>query len=235
MSGFNQPLTVREVARALRISRFTVYDLIKRGTLPAFRVGNRLRIEPQALASYKQTTGQPASGAAAGRGNQPATASPPSGLMLRGEDGRQHRLSRGELLAQPSTTVTATRLGARTFTQQRYTGALLHELLVSSGLVRPVEAWRGALTRYVLALGADGHQAVIALGEIDPSYGNVPVLVAWEQGGLPLAAGEGPLMLVVPSDHRGGRYVRGLVQLEVHDGARADLAVGMTLTRERAS
>jgi hypothetical protein len=117
------------------------------------------------------------------------------------------------------TTVTATRLGAHTFAQHRYTGVLLHGLLVGEQMVRPVEAWRGALTRYVLAVGHDGHAAVIALGEIDPAYGNVPVLVAWERDGATLGADEGPLLLVVPSDHRGGRYVRGLARLAVHDGA----------------
>ncbi len=218
MAGFVEPLTVREVARALGVSRFTVYDLIKRGTLPAYRVGNRLRVEPQAVVAYKQGASEapdqrpwPAAAVAGSRWRD--------GLCLEGEDGRRWRVELAALRAQPSTTVNATRLGARTFTQHRYTGRLLHELLVVEGLVRPVEAWRGALTRYVLALGEDGHQAVIALGEIDPSYGNVPVLVAWERDGAPLGADEGPLLLVVPSDHRGGRYVRGLTRLAVRDGA----------------
>ena len=42
-----------EVARELRISRVTVYDLIRRGELPATRVGHQFRIEASALATYR--------------------------------------------------------------------------------------------------------------------------------------------------------------------------------------
>jgi excisionase family DNA binding protein len=209
-------MTVQDVARALGVSRFTVYDLIKRGDLPAFRVGNRLRVEPRAVAAFKQVTGSPNEAAPPGG---PAGAPRGQALQLDGEDGAPRWRGLAELRALGATTATATRLGAHSFTQHRYTGVLLHEVLVKSGLVRPVEAWRGALSRYVLAVGRDGHAAAIALGEIDPAYGNVPVLVAWERDGGPLGADEGPLLLVVPSDHRGGRYVRGLARLAVRDGA----------------
>lgn len=211
---WQEPMTVHEVARALGISRFTVYDLIKRGDLPAYRVGNRLRVEPAALATFKQGTA-PRAGPVVARDLEP----PGQALRLDGEDGPPRWQSVAELRAHGATTATATRLGAHTFAQHRYSGVLLHELLLRLGLVRPVAAWRGALSRFVLATGRDGHAAVVALGEIDPAYGNVPVLVAWERDGAALAAAEGPLLLVVPSDHRGGRYVRGLARLAVRDGA----------------
>ena len=46
----NQVLTVGEVAAFLRVNRSTVYKLIRRGELPAFKVGsdwrfNRMQIE----------------------------------------------------------------------------------------------------------------------------------------------------------------------------------------------
>jgi excisionase family DNA binding protein len=203
---------VRDVARALGVSRFTVYDLIKRGDLAAYRVGNRLRIEPQAVAGYKR---------ASGRGGVAPAAAPAaeSALTVRDVAGQITRLTPATLRAYETTTVSATRLGAQSFTQHRYTGVALHTLLVATGAARPVAAWRAALRHFVLAVGRDGHAAVVALGEIDPAYGNVPVLVAWERNGAPLPAGEGPLLLVVPSDHRGGRYVRQLTQLLVGDGA----------------
>ena len=57
-TAWAEAMTVHEVARALGVSRFTVYDLVKRGELAAFRVGNRLRVEPAALAAFKHGAGR---------------------------------------------------------------------------------------------------------------------------------------------------------------------------------
>lgn len=45
--------TAEEVAEILQISRFTVYELIKRGELTAYRIGRKLRIDPADLEYYK--------------------------------------------------------------------------------------------------------------------------------------------------------------------------------------
>jgi DMSO/TMAO reductase YedYZ molybdopterin-dependent catalytic subunit len=41
------------------------------------------------------------------------------------------------------------------------------------------------------------------------------VLLAWAEEGAPLSANEGPLRLVVPGDLRGGRYIYGIVSIDV--------------------
>lgn len=46
--------TPEEVAKNLKISRFTVYELIKRGELTAYRVGRKVRVEATDLEIYKQ-------------------------------------------------------------------------------------------------------------------------------------------------------------------------------------
>lgn len=63
--------TPEEVAKILKISRFTVYDLIKRGDLTAYRIGRKVRVEPTDLEAYKQRSkginpaiGQPVGGSA---------------------------------------------------------------------------------------------------------------------------------------------------------------------------
>ncbi|MDR3591322.1 MAG: helix-turn-helix transcriptional regulator [Negativicutes bacterium] len=48
--------TPEEVAKALKISRFTVYELIKRGDLPAHRIGRSMRIEAVDLERYILST-----------------------------------------------------------------------------------------------------------------------------------------------------------------------------------
>ena len=45
-------LTVKEVADLLRISRFSVYNLVKRGNLPAKKVLNKFRLSYQDIEEY---------------------------------------------------------------------------------------------------------------------------------------------------------------------------------------
>ncbi|NLV16632.1 MAG: helix-turn-helix transcriptional regulator [Syntrophomonadaceae bacterium] len=48
-------LTPKEVAEILNIKKNTVYELIKRGDLAAYRVGRKLRIEPEDVEAYKKS------------------------------------------------------------------------------------------------------------------------------------------------------------------------------------
>jgi excisionase family DNA binding protein len=45
-------MTVNEVADLLRVSRMTVYRLIKQGELPALRVGRGYRLRDEDVQSY---------------------------------------------------------------------------------------------------------------------------------------------------------------------------------------
>ena len=45
-------LTVNEVADLLRVSRMTVYRLIKNGEMPALRVGRNYRLREEDIHSY---------------------------------------------------------------------------------------------------------------------------------------------------------------------------------------
>ena len=46
-------LTPLEVAEMLKISKNTVYELVKRGELNSYRVGNKVRIEMKDIEDYK--------------------------------------------------------------------------------------------------------------------------------------------------------------------------------------
>lgn len=46
--------TVEEIARLLRISKVTVYDLIKKGDLVSYRVGKQMRVDAADLDAYKK-------------------------------------------------------------------------------------------------------------------------------------------------------------------------------------
>ncbi|TVY05700.1 helix-turn-helix transcriptional regulator [Paenibacillus cremeus] len=46
--------TTEEIAQLLKISKLTVYDLIKKGELPSYRVGKQMRVDASDLEAYKQ-------------------------------------------------------------------------------------------------------------------------------------------------------------------------------------
>lgn len=49
-------LTPKEVADMLKITTNTVYELVKRGELNAYRIGRKMRIEPRDVEEYKRKT-----------------------------------------------------------------------------------------------------------------------------------------------------------------------------------
>jgi putative molybdopterin biosynthesis protein len=52
----NTSYTTEEIARLLKISKLKVYDLIKKGELPSYRVGKQMRVDQSDLEAYKQNT-----------------------------------------------------------------------------------------------------------------------------------------------------------------------------------
>jgi len=46
--------TTEEIAKLLKISKLTVYDLIKKGKLPSYRVGKQMRVDAADLEAYKR-------------------------------------------------------------------------------------------------------------------------------------------------------------------------------------
>ncbi|MDI9467923.1 MAG: helix-turn-helix transcriptional regulator [Bacillota bacterium] len=49
----NYSLTPEEVAEILKIKKHTVYELVKRGELPAFRIGRKIRVNPQDVEAFR--------------------------------------------------------------------------------------------------------------------------------------------------------------------------------------
>jgi hypothetical protein len=79
---------------------------------------------------------------------------------------------------------------------------------------------------YILVIGTDGYQTVVAEGDIDPGFSNAPILVAYAENGIPLSQvpysateNKGPAQLVVPNDTHGGRYANQICRITVVDGA----------------
>lgn len=94
-----------------------------------------------------------------------------------------------------------------------FKGAKLWDILSAAQPNFNADVKNDKLSTFIVATGSDGYQAVIAWGDIDPDFGNQPILVAYEQDGKTLDAPR----LVVPGDGHGGRYVSGLVNLSLRD------------------
>ena len=90
-----------------------------------------------------------------------------------------------------------------------YVGVALWRL-IARAQVNDGAKW-GELRHVLAVTGSDGYVVMISLGEIDPNFGNAPMMIAYERDGKPLDA----LRLVAPGDKHGARDVRDLVRLEV--------------------
>lgn len=99
--------------------------------------------------------------------------------------------------------------------QHTFTGTPLLGVIASAGLTAPADARNPLISDWIVVTGSDGYQVVLAGAELDPNFANTPVLLAWEQDGKAMTGDNGPARLVVPGDVRGGRYVSGVVKIEV--------------------
>jgi hypothetical protein len=98
-------------------------------------------------------------------------------------------------------------------TKGTYTGVLVWDLLKKAELVNG--SGKGATLRHTLLVTADdGYAVALALGELDPSYGNKKVLLAYKS--TDNSASFDHLRLLVPGDVHAGRAVHNVVSIEVN-------------------
>lgn len=122
-------------------------------------------------------------------------------------------LTAADLKAIPHTTLTIH--NSHTNADETYSGVRLADLLAKIGAPLGNDLHGKALALYIVATGSDGYKAVLALGEVDPSFHPGEVVVADAMDGRPLDAHNGPLKLVVTEDKRPARSVRNLVAIEL--------------------
>lgn len=140
-----------------------------------------------------------------------AFAQAPAGLTVTGDLPMPLHLTLADLAAMPRQTVKLPNPQGGEFT---YEGVSLVEVLKRAGAPNGSSLRGAALASYVLAKASDGYQVAFTLGEIDPSFGNTPILIADHRDGAPLTGNQGTLRLIVPNDHEGARSVRMLETLD---------------------
>jgi hypothetical protein len=117
----------------------------------------------------------------------------------------------GQLAALPQTTVTVTEFHR----QVTDTGVLLETLVSDAGPAYPstlLNTKNELLRVTVTVRGAGRDEVTFAVGELDPSFGNHPALVALTQNGRPIPFGP---ELVVPGDSAPIRFVPRVSQVTV--------------------
>lgn len=129
---------------------------------------------------------------------------------------RPAKLSLTDLQRFAAETLTVSFLSGQGLEQHTYKGVRLAALLQQAGL-KLENRKNDKLRKFVLATAKDGYTVIFSWAELDPEFGAQPVLLAWEEDGKPLQGERGPFRLVVPGDKRGGRYVSGVIRLEVRD------------------
>jgi hypothetical protein len=91
----------------------------------------------------------------------------------------------------------------------------LWDVIMKAGAVPENASGRQRGVAYVKLTGADGQNAVVALVEIDPSFSPRPVLLVDTRGGRPLDSSEGPWRVIIPTDLRHSRWIRGLSRVSI--------------------
>lgn len=141
---------------------------------------------------------------------------PTSQFAVRGGVETSTTFTLASLEALTPYTETATYMAGMTSVTDTYTGALLWDVLNSGGILTDPTIKNDILRKLVTAAGSDGYDVDFSLGEIDPTFGDEPILVAYsDEDGL--LGSDGFARLVVPGDIAGGRYVSNLASFTIFD------------------
>ena len=144
-------------------------------------------------------------------------AGPLAELVLTGDLARPARLTAFDLLARRQHRAqVAFECATSGIQHHRFTGPLLHDVLVDAGPAFDPARRKDRLRFLITVRGADGHHAVLSWAEIDPDFGRAPVLLAVTIDDTPLDR-TGP-QLVLPQDRCGARHISGIRAIHVDGG-----------------
>jgi DMSO/TMAO reductase YedYZ molybdopterin-dependent catalytic subunit len=135
-------------------------------------------------------------------------------IEVSGDFSRDGTLTVAELQSLPQQSIDVTFQSGQGEQHHSYTGVNLIDVINLLGINNPNDNKNPLLGFYFSIVANDGYQVILSGGELDPSFGNAPIMLAWEEDGAALTGDAGPLRLVVPGDTKGGRYVNGVISIE---------------------
>ena len=90
----DESYTTDDIARLLKVSKLTVYDLIKKGELKSYRVGRQIRVDARELEEYKVREQEVKTEPASQRSEQSKEGTSQRSLVISGQDSSLDILSR---------------------------------------------------------------------------------------------------------------------------------------------
>jgi DMSO/TMAO reductase YedYZ molybdopterin-dependent catalytic subunit len=143
---------------------------------------------------------------------QVAPGSDQKDLAVVGLDAKEIHLSVADLDKLPQDKAVVTNEDGTTTT---YSGVKLRSILDKVG-VPTKKALRGdALQQLVLVSARDGYSVTFTVGELDPTFGDLRLLLVYRQDGKALPNYQGPFRLLCPTDKAGARSVRMVQSIRV--------------------
>lgn len=132
-------------------------------------------------------------------------------LLVTGTGCASRLIDVGELRTRPQVRLDVDYVTRRRRERHEVHGVHLYDVLREGPLPLDPEHKMSGLSVVVAAVAADGFQVVLSFAEIDPEFGHCAALLATRYNGEFL---QRPT-LVMPSDLRASRYVRGLAELRL--------------------
>jgi hypothetical protein len=137
---------------------------------------------------------------------------PSDALKLTGDIPVPVSFKAADLDAMPQETAT---VNEEDGTATKYSGVLVRSILEKVGAPAGKSLRGKGMASYVLAKARDGYQVAFTPAELDPSFGNERVIVAYKREGKPLFGYQGPFRMICPNDKAGARSIRMLDSIEV--------------------
>jgi DMSO/TMAO reductase YedYZ molybdopterin-dependent catalytic subunit len=149
----------------------------------------------------------------------PAFADPPAGgsqsFEIKGGVNHPRTLTLADLQKEPRTEQTVFLHTGHGAVSGKFAGVSLWTLLEEAGIVTDMKNKNDIVRHFIVVTGSDGYAAVLSVGEIAPEFGGDQAMIAYEEFGKPLEAGDGFARLIIPGDKAAGRAVSAVTSIEV--------------------
>jgi DMSO/TMAO reductase YedYZ molybdopterin-dependent catalytic subunit len=96
-----------------------------------------------------------------------------------------------------------------------FSGVALSDVLRKAGVQFGAQHRGKNMAQYLLVRSTDGYEVVFALPELDSTFTDRTILLAYQVDGQPFAPDKGPFRIIVPGEKKHARWIWGVKDLLV--------------------